>query len=1061
MKPPRASAKITRPQTPRALPRPRLFEQLDQGRARRLTWIAAPPGAGKTTLVCSYLDARKLPCLWYQIDADDRDPAAFFFHLGLAVARAAPRYRRALPTLTPEYLAGITTFTRNFFREVARRLDPPHLLVFDNLHEVDPAAPLYEVLREGLSELPDGLHGVLISRSEPAANFVRMRVSGHLAVLDWDALRLRPEETLPFLERLDNRAALPSDLAARLHEQCAGWAAGLILVHEGVTKAAPGQAVVDAASAQHTFDYFATEIFARRQPAVQELLLLTALFPSFTATMAARISGYSQADFWLNDLVQSHHFTERRPGTGPDYQYHPLFRSFLLAQAHKTWGPAELARRRHRAAILLEESGRAEEALALYLDTKDWGAATRLILRHAPTILAAGRFLTLGAALRRLPAAELESEPWLSYWLGMCSLAINPGEALTLFDAAFERFERDHNATGAYLAWAGAADAIAFQTMDYRQYAPWLERLERLIKTYPEFPNSEIEVRVVSGAIVAYMWNRPAHPSFVRWLQRAMTVAHACEHPAACARLVFHWLVGWLWFGDNFAAAAGMLDHAVSLMRRMTEAPFERILVRHMELTLSAVSGDADHTLALMQDGLRMSERSGVYMMDTVYLGCGASACLAAGRLAEADSLLQRMHERIETMSTRLDREFYWQLQAWRAALGGDFPAALRHLALCLHNQEVLHATPTLINVLLNQALYQVELGDLDAARVTLGHADDLLRGTPDGFLRCQRLLVAAQLARAEQREMEACELLGQAVRINALNHFFLLPAPLARLCALALERDIEADAARTLIRRLRLAPPDSGVSEWPRPIKVHTMGQFTVQKDGTPIEASRKAQRKPLELLKALIAFGGRDVSETRLAEALWPDAEGDAALRALDTTLHRLRKLLGADEALLVRNGRLTLDPRYCWVDVWAFDRLVDQNRHGEPANRRFDLASAEKVLALYGGAFLSEETEAVWALSERERLRSRFLRYVEALGRHWEQTGQWERAVECYLSGLEVDHLAEGLYQRLMTAYHRLGRRAEALGVYQRCRKTLSALLGVEPSERTEEICRKIVS
>ncbi|MEW6684213.1 MAG: BTAD domain-containing putative transcriptional regulator [Nitrospirota bacterium] len=1069
MTPPRASAKITRPHTPRALPRLRLFEQLDQGRAQRLTWIAAPPGAGKTTLVCSYLDARKLPCLWYQIDADDRDPAAFFYHLGVAVAQAAPRYRRPLPALTPEYLLGITTFTRNFFREAARRLHPPHVLVFDNLQEVDPAAPLYEVLREGLSELPDGLQGILISRSEPAANFARMRVSGHLAVLDWDALRLRPEETRPFLERLDHRGALPVEVATRLHEQCAGWAAGLILLHEGVTKETPGHAVVDAASAQRTFDYFATEVFARRQPAVKELLMLTALFPSFTATMAARISGYRQADSWLNDLVQSHHFTERRAGTGADYQYHPLFRSFLLAQAQKTWGPAELARRRHRAAILLEDSGRAEEALALYLDTKDWGAATRLILRHAPTILAAGRFLTLGAALRRLPAAELEAEPWLSYWLGMCSLAINPGGALTLFDAAFERFERDRNATGAYLAWAGAADAIVFQATDYRQFAPWLERLDRLIEAYPEFPTSEIEARVAGGAIAAGMWHRPAHPSFVRWLQRAATLVRTCDHPATCARLVFHWLVSWFWYGTDrdSAAAAEMFDAAARLTRRLTDAPFEHILLTITETHRHILAGETDRGLAATQAALDISQRSGVHLIDPVLIGGGTWACLAAGRLAAADTLLQRMQERIEVVaSNKMDRDFYWHLYAWRAALAGDFRAALHRLASSLQIHETLQATPTLTNTLLNQALYQVELGDLDAARASLARADDLMQGTPDGCLRHQRLLVAAQLARAEQREAEACELLGEAVRTKVANNFFVLPAPLARLCALALKRDIEADAARTLIRRLRLTPPGGMQPEtWPWPVKVYTLGRFSLLLDGTPARFSGKIQKKPLELLKALIAFGGRDVSETRLTEALWPEAEGDAAHRALDTTLHRLRKLLGSDEAVMLQEGRLTLDPRYCWVDVWAFDRLTETTRAklakgpSVPEEEIVDLS--QKALTLYQGSFLSQESEIPWTLSERERLRSRFLRYLEALGRHWEQTGQWERAVECYLKGLDIDHLAEGIYQRLMTAYHRLGRRAEAMGVYQRCRNTLSALLGVEPSSQTEGIYRKIIS
>jgi len=44
-----------------------------------------------------------------------------------------------------------------------------------------------------------------------------------------------------------------------------------------------------------------------------------------------------------------------------------------------------------------------------------------------------------------------------------------------------------------------------------------------------------------------------------------------------------------------------------------------------------------------------------------------------------------------------------------------------------------------------------------------------------------------------------------------------------------------------------------------------------------------------------ALIAMGGRQVPQTRLADLLWPDAEGDAAYRALITTLQRLRRLIG----------------------------------------------------------------------------------------------------------------------------------------------------------------------
>src|SRR5207244_178922 len=74
-----------------------------------------------------------------------------------------------------------------------------------------------------------------------------------------------------------------------------------------------------------------------------------------------------------------------------------------------------------------------------------------------------------------------------------------------------------------------------------------------------------------------------------------------------------------------------------------------------------------------------------------------------------------------------------------------------------------------------------------------------------------------------------------------------------------------------------------------------------------------------------ALGAFGGRDVSESQLTETLWPDAEGDAAHEACAITLHRLRKLLGHDQAISLQRNHFSLDPCYVWVDVWAFERWL----------------------------------------------------------------------------------------------------------------------------------------
>jgi hypothetical protein len=52
------------------------------------------------------------------------------------------------------------------------------------------------------------------------------------------------------------------------------------------------------------------------------------------------------------------------------------------------------------------------------------------------------------------------------------------------------------------------------------------------------------------------------------------------------------------------------------------------------------------------------------------------------------------------------------------------------------------------------------------------------------------------------------------------------------------------------------VAPPPAANREWPWQFKVLVLGRFQVLKDDAPIRASRRTQRKPLELLQALIAW-------------------------------------------------------------------------------------------------------------------------------------------------------------------------------------------------------------
>ena len=133
---------------------------------------------------------------------------------------------------------------------------------------------------------------------------------------------------------------------------------------------------------------------------------------------------------------------------------------------------------------------------------------------------------------------------------------------------------------------------------------------------------------------------------------------------------------------------------------------------------------------------------------------------------------------------------------------------------------------------------------------------------------------------------------------------------------------DIQADVVRDIVQRHDLAAPPRAGDRWPWAVTIRALGGWHIERADGPMPSSRKESRLLLELLQILVAHGSAPVPQDVLIDALWPDAEGDAARNALDNALHRLRKWLGGDDRILLRQGALSLNSARCWTDVAALE-------------------------------------------------------------------------------------------------------------------------------------------
>src|ERR671920_1904743 len=286
-----------------AVPRPRLYERLDEGARHELTVVSAPAGFGKTTLLADWSRRSELPVAWVSLDESDDEPVRFFLYLIAAIETIHDGFgestRAFLSSLhSREELEPVLTALSNEILESPRDF----VLVLDDYHAIR-SETIDEALAFLLDHSPPPMHLVVAGRTRPPLPLSRWRARGKLTELGAPELRFTLDEATDFLGRTMG-LSLTGESVAALEEETEGWIAGLQLAAHPLKGREAEMHPVEPLSgnARHVFDYLADEVLSGQPEGVRKFLLETSIVETLSGPLCDALTGTSDGGEMLERL---------------------------------------------------------------------------------------------------------------------------------------------------------------------------------------------------------------------------------------------------------------------------------------------------------------------------------------------------------------------------------------------------------------------------------------------------------------------------------------------------------------------------------------------------------------------------------------------------------------------------------------------------------------------------------------------------------------------------------------------------------------------------------------
>ena len=1118
-----ADVVVTKLEPPRISPgtvtRSRLIRRMGRFDDGKATFLVAPAGYGKTTLLLQLSQACGEPLVWYQLDKHDNDPAVFLQYLAAGFRRVLCGFNIEVPSKgSMDQPSSVRSVTAAILRELAAHLHGEMLLVIDGYESItDPR--VHSLTEELIDLLPYDVHVLIASRTPPPLPLSRHILAGQALLLNAQDLRFSREEIQALLGQ--RNLSLSEERICEFERVTGGWPAAMVLAstmeecvasHCAATVAEQQADSTVARMRQMIDSYLESEILSRQPSHVQGFLVSTSVFDTLIPEDCDRLLNRTDSGDILEFLADHQLFVVPVPGEGRCYRYHDLFREFLLGKLEGGRVPVL-----KRASSIAMESGVKGRAVDFLLAAGLQDDAAQIIRDAGRVELEVGGWQTLERWLKSLDAGRVEADPWLSLY--RARIEVESGHIddakvwisrskkgfIDLEDAEGLRenalvYARVLRYSGRYLKSCRLLDQVRVSSDRHKVGHRFDLALEHAASLFMAGRPQDAEAMLVDALIQGEAGtNRSAvahisealgilrylggqYLEAVRLFKRSANALREEVLPSCFAQ-------GFL---SRIYADWGQLDRAFDHASRVAQMAAEKGLVdalpyayNHLASVL-AERGDLSRAEECFKKALVYDADVFVRSLNRV----GLARCIAlGGRISEA--ALEAESALHDLSQQSLPYAYCSTIAASVLAHLAEYEKArpmledaIRIMESCNHSGPVIcDAYGILAGVLFaeNEPKSACEFSrkHLELA-AQMGYIQNLLASSPH--------LYGPVLKEGIEAGIEVS--LVQRILARSGQSWFPLvaelaahPAPEVRRRSITPLAEIKGSRAFKIMEEL-LGDPDPSVRhaasavtasqaiaaagppkvETP-PLTLLVMGPFRVFCYGQEITAGQWRSTKARDLL-AYLAQINEPVAASRILDDLWPDAERDKAATSLHSTFYRLRQALAASanasyapprEFILHGGKRYHLAPDSYVTDRDRFEELV--LRVAGASNMSGEVIEClEEMVDLYRGDYLID-LDYAWVMPEQERLRQMCHNARLRLARFYLEEKQYSKAVEHARALLQMNPLFEEVCCLLMKAYGALDDRRAVQEQYRALAEAMAEELAIAPSRRTRELLYRL--